>query len=149
MNFVTGPLVWPLERSEQRPSFVSVNVRFCCVKVSIFTVFCFAGTWSASSVGCTLTTPILKRYTRSTGQGRNKSHTTCTTASSSEYQTWSIGKPVFSPSLKAKKLYRRRRQFATAATAPRIFGIFSTTILNMKPEKITKYKWLVCKWIIF
>ena len=41
--------------------------------------------------------------------------------------------------------YRRRRQFATAATAPRIFGIFFTTILNIKPEKIIKYKWLVCK----
>ena len=32
-------------------------------------------------------------------------------------------------------MYRRRRRFATAATAPRIFGIFFTTILNIKPEK--------------
>ena len=43
------------------------------------------------------------------------------------------------------KVYRRRRRFATAATAPRIFGIFFTTILNIKPKKIIKHKWLVCK----
>ena len=49
---------------------------------------------------------------------------------------------------KIKKInltYRRRRQFATAATAPHIFGIFFTTILNIKPQKIIKHKWLVCK----
>ena len=32
------------------------------------------------------------------------------------------------PSMKEESNYRRRRQFATAATAPRIFGIFFTTI---------------------
>ena len=32
---------------------------------------------------------------------------------------------------------------------PRIFGIFFTTILNIKPKKIIKHKWLVCKWILF
>ena len=40
--------------------------------------------------------------------------------------------------------YRWRRQFATAATAPPIFGNFLMTILTKTPQNIIKYKWVIC-----
>ena len=38
-----------------------------------------------------------------------------------------------------EKIYRRRRQSATAATVPPIYGNFYMTNLNIKPKKIIKY----------